>query len=119
MWYSNVPIGEWSILQQKSSERTSDHGHALYSPLQYMPREFDKMSMKEFKTGRYENRNADNGVPEFWQAERVYHTVTFIFGKIGSRGTRASRDFSSSSEAQNFLETRLKEKIAEGFVRVD
>ena len=77
------------------------------------------MSMKEYKTGRYENQNADSGVPEFWQAERVYHTVTIIFGKIGSRGTRASRDFASTAEAQKFIESRLQEKIDEGFVRVD
>ncbi|MFW9919695.1 MAG: WGR domain-containing protein [Candidatus Thorarchaeota archaeon] len=77
------------------------------------------MSSKEYKTGRYENQNADTGVPEFWQAERVYRTVTIIFGKIGSKGTRASRDFSSSTEAQQFIETRLKEKIEEGFVRTD
>jgi len=77
------------------------------------------MSRKESATGRYENKDPDTGQPKFWQAERNHHTVTIIFGRIGSGGTRASRDFANADDAQKFIETRLKEKIEEGFTRVN
>jgi len=75
--------------------------------------------MKEYRTGRYEHSSPESGVPEFWQAERVYGTVTIIFGKLGSKGIRASREFSSSAEAQQFIESRLQEKIDEGFTKAE
>ncbi len=77
------------------------------------------MSMKEYKTGRYEHKGPGVTNPEFWQAERVYKTVTFIFGKIGTRGTRASREFTSYEEAQQFILQRVQEKTSEGFVKVE
>lgn len=77
------------------------------------------MSMKEFKTGRYEHKGPEVSSPEFWEAERIYKTVTLTFGKIGTRGTRASREFSSSEEAQQFILQRLQDKTSEGFVKVE
>lgn len=77
------------------------------------------MSMKEFKTGRYEHTGPGVSSPEFWEAERIYKTVTLTFGKIGTRGLRASREFTSSEEAQQFILQRLQEKTSEGFVKVE
>jgi predicted DNA-binding WGR domain protein len=77
------------------------------------------MSMKEFKTGRYENMGPGVSNPEFWEAERIYKTVTLTFGKVGTRGTRASREFTSSEEAQRFVLERLQDKMSEGFVKVE
>ncbi len=73
------------------------------------------MSSKEFRTGRYEFKDPDTGQHKFWMAERVYHTVTIIFGRVGSSGTRASRDFATGSEAQAFIQSRLQDKLDEGY----
>ena len=74
------------------------------------------MSSKESRTGRYEYKDPVTGEHKFWMAERSYHTVTITFGKVGSKGTRASRDFSTSSDAQIFIQSRLRDKIDEGYV---
>jgi predicted DNA-binding WGR domain protein len=65
-------------------------------------------------TGPYEK---DDGVasPEFWMAEIEGTTVTIHFGKSGTPGHRASRQFVSVQEAIQFVENRLKDKVEQGF----
>lgn len=60
-------------------------------------------------TDRYEDGN------DFWIAEILGTSVTIRFGKIGTTGHKASRDFSSFKDAKEFAEKRLQKKIEEGF----
>ncbi|MDF1541204.1 MAG: WGR domain-containing protein, partial [Candidatus Thorarchaeota archaeon] len=63
-------------------------------------------------TGRYESKT------DFWIGERIGKSVTIQFGKIGRTGIRAAREFSTPKEAEEFLNSRLKDKIEDGFLPV-
>lgn len=68
------------------------------------------MSQKPISTGQYESAT------DFWIGERRGKSVTIQFGKIGTKGIQASREFSSAKEAEEFLESRIKEKLDSGFI---
>ena len=67
------------------------------------------MSPKVINTGRYESAT------DFWAGELVEKSVTIYFGKIGARGIRATREFSTTVEAEEFLNSRLQGKVESGF----
>lgn len=72
------------------------------------------MSSKNKKgTGRYEFK--DEYDHKFWEGEIEGKAVTLHFGKVGTSGLRASREFTSFETAKKFLEERLQKKIREGF----
>ena len=71
------------------------------------------MSSKVINTGRYESAT------DFWSAEIRGKSVTFHFGKIGTSGTRAAREFGSQAEAEYFVNQRLAAKVEDGFILVD
>ena len=52
---------------------------------------------------------------QFWFGIVEGKFVHLQFGKIGTRGHKASREFPSAKAAIEFLEMRLKEKIDDGF----
>ena len=64
-------------------------------------------------TGCYEFKDEYNH--KFWKGEIEGKAVTFHFGKVGTSGLRASREFTSVESAKKFLEERLQKKIREGF----
>jgi len=66
-------------------------------------------------TGRFELKNPNNGHDEFWMAEVHDRFVTIQFGKVGSKGYRASREFENSEAADQFVAERLKTQIDKGF----
>lgn len=70
-------------------------------------------------TGRYEQSHEIYERPKFWEYEIRETTVTIHFGKIGTRGIRASRDFISQDAAKEFVEKRLEEKLNEGFKLIE
>jgi len=70
------------------------------------------MSQGPINTGRYESRT------DFWIGEQRGKSVTVQFGKIGTKGIRASREFSTATEAEEFLKLRLKDKIEHDFIPV-
>lgn len=72
------------------------------------------MSSKDTEsTGRYEFK--DEHDHKFWEGEVKGKAVTLHFGKIGTSGLRASREFTTVKSAKEFLEMRLQQKIREGF----
>ena len=70
------------------------------------------MSRKPINTGRYESKT------NFWIGEQRGKSVTIQFGKIGTKGIRASREFSTTTEAMEFINSRLKSKVENGFIPV-
>ncbi|MHA1481226.1 MAG: WGR domain-containing protein [Candidatus Thorarchaeota archaeon] len=52
---------------------------------------------------------------QFWQGVVERKFVHLHFGKIGTSGHKATREFPSAKAAIEFLEMRLKDKIEEGF----
>lgn len=64
-------------------------------------------------TGRYEFK--DDYENKFWEGYVEGNAVTLRFGKVGTSGLRASREFNSSESAKEFLEMRLQKKINEGY----
>ena len=52
---------------------------------------------------------------QFWSGTVEGKFVHLQFGKIGTKGHKASREFPSVKAAIEFLEMRLKDKIEEGF----
>ncbi|TET08586.1 MAG: WGR domain-containing protein [Candidatus Thorarchaeota archaeon] len=67
-------------------------------------------------TGRYEFK--DEYDHKFWKGEIEGKAVTIHFGKVGTSGLRASREFTTVESAKKFLEERLLKKIREGFILV-
>ncbi|MHA1930167.1 MAG: WGR domain-containing protein [Candidatus Thorarchaeota archaeon] len=55
---------------------------------------------------------------QFWSGEVHGKFVNLHFGKKGTKGHKATREFRSQREAERFLEERLADKIKEGFVPV-
>jgi predicted DNA-binding WGR domain protein len=75
-------------------------------------------SRKVKRTGRYvlsesDNTNSEEG--KFWEAETSGKFVTIRFGKIGTSGHRATREFSSAEEAERFMAERLLNHIEKGY----
>ncbi|MBD3408272.1 MAG: WGR domain-containing protein [Candidatus Lokiarchaeota archaeon] len=68
--------------------------------------------MSETKTVRYINKTTN----QFWSAQVHGKAVTIRFGRIGTRGHQASREFSNHQAAIDFLQKRLADKKADGFV---
>ncbi len=64
-------------------------------------------------TGRYEFK--DENEHKFWKCDIEGKAVTLHFGKVGTSGLKASREFTSFESAKKFLEDRLQQKIREGF----
>ncbi len=64
-------------------------------------------------TGRYEFK--DEYDHKFWKGDLEGIAVTLHFGKVGTSGLRASREFTSVESAKKFLEERLLKKIREGY----
>ena len=62
-------------------------------------------------TGRYVS---SDGL-QFWSAEIRGKAVMFQFGKVGTTGQRASREFTSEAAAEEFVNMRLQKKLEEGF----
>jgi len=72
------------------------------------------MSSKDKKsTGRYEFK--DEHEHKFWEGEIEGKAVTLRFGKVGTSGLRASREFASSDSAKEFLDEKLQMKIKDGY----
>ena len=79
------------------------------------------MSRDILSTGRFElkeQRDGEAGHHEFWVAEVQGKFVTIKFGKVGSRGYTATREFDSADEADRFVAYRLKTQIEKGYKRV-
>lgn len=66
-------------------------------------------------TGRFELKEPLEGTHEFWIAEVEGRFVTIQFGKVGSKGYRASREFESSEAADQFVAERLKAQVEKGY----
>jgi predicted DNA-binding WGR domain protein len=73
------------------------------------------MSDEMKNKGRCEKTGVLNGQSKFWAYEIRGTTVTIQFGKLGTQGVRASRDFDTIKDAEEFVETRLKKKLNEGY----
>ena len=71
----------------------------------------DEMKSKD----RLEQSSKSNESPKFWAYEIRDTTVTIQFGKVGTQGIRASRDFDTIKDAEEFVEVRLKKKLKEGY----
>jgi predicted DNA-binding WGR domain protein len=54
----------------------------------------------------------------FWIGESHGKSVTIHFGKVGTSGHRASREFETTLAAKKFLTKRHQKKIEEGYQRV-
>ena len=72
-------------------------------------------------TGRYE-RTTSIGTSatthEFWIATVEGKFVTIHFGKVGTAGYKASREFGTNQEARDFMLERLRAQIDKGYVLV-
>ncbi|MHA2025107.1 MAG: WGR domain-containing protein [Candidatus Thorarchaeota archaeon] len=68
-------------------------------------------------SGRYEFKNEHEH--KFWEVSIEEKIVTLRFGKVGTSGHRASREFTSAESAREFLEMRRQKKIKEGYIPVD
>ena len=67
--------------------------------------------------GRYEFE--DEHEHKFWEVSIEGKIVTLRFGKVGTSGHRASREFTSAESARKFLEMRRLKKMKEGYIPVD
>ncbi|MFX1369487.1 MAG: WGR domain-containing protein [Promethearchaeota archaeon] len=70
------------------------------------------------RTGRYvlsESDNSNSKEGKFWEAEATGKFVTIRFGKIGTSGHRATREFGSVEEAERFMAERLLNQIEKGY----
>jgi len=72
-------------------------------------------SSKIKRTGRYEIPSREKEEGKFWEAETSGKFVTIRFGKIGTSGHRASREFSNEDEAERFMAGRLLDHIEKGY----
>ena len=67
------------------------------------------------KTGRLVIGDPNSGTQKFWDAEIKGNSVTIHFGKVGTRGTKGSREFTSYEAAEQFLAQRVRKKLEEGY----
>ena len=67
------------------------------------------------KTGRLVKGDLTSGNRKFWDAEIKRNSVTIHFGKVGTKGTRGCREFTSYEAAENFLSQRVRKKLEEGY----
>ncbi|MFW9787937.1 MAG: WGR domain-containing protein [Candidatus Thorarchaeota archaeon] len=73
------------------------------------------MSGYRFSTERLERTDDLTGKHEFWIGEVQGRTVTIHFGKVGTQGHRASREFKTHNLAKEFLIKRQEHKLREGY----
>ena len=59
--------------------------------------------------------NDKNGNTKFWTAQVNGNSVTIHFGKVGTPGTKGSREFTTYEAAETFLATRVRKKLEEGY----
>jgi predicted DNA-binding WGR domain protein len=85
----------------------------LYTPSTSLFDEETVLSQIERNTGRYELKNGLDH--KFWEGTVEGKAVTLRFGKVGTTGLRASREFASVDSAKEFLKMRLQQKIREGY----
>lgn len=76
------------------------------------------MSTSDFATGRYERKDEDSGLHEFWMGDIVGKAILVHFGKVGTPGHRGSREFKTTKAAREFLEKRLQQKMDDGYQKV-
>ena len=55
---------------------------------------------------------------QFWQATVSGTAQTIQFGKIGSNGQKAAKQFPSEAEANADTEKRMKQKLRKGYYAV-
>ncbi len=67
------------------------------------------------KTGRLVIGDPISGTQKFWDAEIKGNSVTIHFGKVGTTGTKGSREFTSYEAAEKFLAQRVRKKLEEGY----
>ena len=77
------------------------------------------MSGKELTTGQLEFKDESTGRHDFWIGETHGKSVMIHFGKSGSPGHKGSREFKTTEAAREFLESRLQQKIEEGYQQVE
>ncbi|MGY5858879.1 MAG: WGR domain-containing protein [Candidatus Thorarchaeota archaeon] len=74
---------------------------------------------KELTTGRLVLKDESTGRHDFWIGETHGKSVAIHFGKVGSPGHRGFREFKTAEAAGQFLESRLNQKIEEGYQQVE
>ncbi|MHA2140017.1 MAG: WGR domain-containing protein [Candidatus Thorarchaeota archaeon] len=77
--------------------------------------------VKSETTGRYERTTFTGSAGmahEFWIATVEGKFVTIHFGKTGTAGYKASREFGTNQEARDFMLDRLRAQIEKGYVLV-
>ena len=67
------------------------------------------------KTGCLIREDSISGDQKFWDAEIKGTSVTIHFGKVGTQGTRGSREFPTYEAAESFLAQRVRKKLEEGY----
>ena len=67
------------------------------------------------KTGYLIQIDSNSGDQKFWNAEIKGNSVTIHFGKVGTQGTRGSREFITYEAAEVFLSQRVRKKLEEGY----
>ena len=72
------------------------------------------MSDDVHSTGRYEHAEEQ----EFWIGEVRGRFFTIQFGKIGTTGHKASREFPNKERAMEFLTRKLQDKLDEGYTLI-
>lgn len=51
----------------------------------------------------------------FWRGKTFQNKVVVLYGKIGKQGQRDERKFDSEEQAENYLVTKIYEKLKEGY----
>lgn len=67
------------------------------------------------KTGYLIQEDSNSEDQQFWNAEIKGTSVTIHFGKVGTQGTRGSREFTTYKAAEIFLSQRVRKKLEEGY----
>ena len=76
------------------------------------------MSRSDSAPERYERKDEDSGLHEFWIGGTHGKAVTIHFGKVGTPGHRGSREFDTIEAAKEFLTKRIQQKMEEGYQKV-
>jgi predicted DNA-binding WGR domain protein len=77
---------------------------------------------KSESTGRYERRTSigtSEETHDYWSAIVDGRFVTIHFGRVGTSGHKASREFRNNQEARDFMLERLKVQMDKGYTLVD
>jgi predicted DNA-binding WGR domain protein len=76
------------------------------------------MSRSDSAPERYERKDEDSGLHEFWIGETNGKAVTIHFGKVGAPGHTGAREFNTTEAAKEFLTKRIQQKMEEGYQKV-